>query len=105
MVTRAKWFRQPDGLSETAKIFWFRHGPALLAAGLLHGNSIETFRNLCELLAAARIASAEIERFGVTVETAAGGRKSNPAVTALVAFMRAAAPLLEQFEMTVSNAD
>lgn len=100
MTTRARWFRQPEDLNETARHYWFLHGPGLIEDGLLSPNSADQFKSLCRILAAARIASAEIERFGVTIETAAGGRKSNPAVTALISAQKAMGPLLVAFNMT-----
>ena len=99
-MTRAKWYRRPDGLSEEAQKDWRRLGPVALANETLKPETAASFAHLCMLLATARAAGDEIARHGVTVLTSAGSRKSNPAVNAMIAAQRAAAPLLREFGLS-----
>src|SRR4051794_30503589 len=99
MTSRANWFRKPNDLSPDPQKYWHLHGPGLHQAGVLTTNTAEQFKILCRLLATARIASDEIKRFGVTIETASGGRKPKRAVVALIAPQRAALPLLPRFSL------
>jgi len=92
-VTRAKWLRKPIDLSPEARRYWDLHGPALHAGEQSASENAEDFKLLCRLLATARIASDEIERFGITVGTPSGGCKANPAVAALISAQRAARPV------------
>ena len=99
MTSRANWLRKPTDLSPEAQKYWHLHAPGLHDAGILTVNTAEEFKILCRLLATARIAADEIEQHGVTIATALGGRKSNPAVAALMAAQRAALPLLTRFSL------
>src|SRR5947207_2372019 len=99
---------QPDPMKAIREIvepaiealrYWNLHGPGLIEDQKLSPNNAEEFKMLCRLLATARIASDEIERHGVTIETATGGRKSNPAVAALVSAQAAARQLLTRFDL------
>jgi P27 family predicted phage terminase small subunit len=96
-MTRAKWFHKPTDLSSHALAYWHLLGPGLLVADLLTRENAELFKILCRLLAAVRVASDEIERHGVTIETSAGTRKSNPALNALISAQRAVQPLMARF--------
>jgi phage terminase small subunit len=70
-MTKAKWIRNPDGLSELALKHWKRYAPGLHAEGHLdNSESVESFRQLCRLLAIAETAEAEIVRDGVTIAAA-----------------------------------
>jgi P27 family predicted phage terminase small subunit len=96
---RARWFRQPDGLSGEALRVWKTHAPSCCEAELLHEANAEEFKTLCRLLAAVRLAGAELERDGVTITTASGIKKSNPALNSLISAQRALEPLLSRFGM------
>jgi phage terminase small subunit len=96
-MTRARWLRKPVGLTPDALKLWFYYAPGLYQAGELTEERAECFRALCETLALGRLAASEIAQFGTTIVTPAGGKKSNPAVAALLASQREAAHLLHKF--------
>jgi phage terminase small subunit len=99
-MSRANWLTRPAGLSTQAAEIWKYYASGLSQAGLLTQESAESFRFLCEILAAARAAAGEIERFGVTIATSTGGRKPNPAVAQLFTAQKQAEPLLAAFGLS-----
>lgn len=96
-MTKPKWLTDPADLSEAALSYWHYYAPGLHRAGTLTADNAEAFKGLCRLLATARAAEAEIARRGVTIETASGSRKANPACGVLFDAQRQAAPLLRAF--------
>jgi phage terminase small subunit len=96
-MSRARWLRKPAGLSLGALKIWEHYAPGLWASGQLTAEKAEQFAMLCRLLATARAAADEIERFGVTIVTPSGSRRPNPACSVLLAVQKEAAPLLHEF--------
>jgi phage terminase small subunit len=96
-MTRARWLTKPDDLSPAAAAYWNHYARGLFQAEMLTPENAESFKLLCRVLATARAAADEIEKFGVTIETAAGGRKPNPACAVLFRAQQQARPLLVNF--------
>jgi P27 family predicted phage terminase small subunit len=97
MTTRARWLRNPEGLSEPALKLWHYYAPGLASAGLVTAENAEMLRSLVRLLAVCQQADADIARDGTTIALANGSTKQHPAVQTLLAAQKAAEPLLEHF--------
>jgi phage terminase small subunit len=96
-MTSPKWLTQPFGLSQSALTYWKRYAKDCVRAETLNKDNAAQFSLMCEILAAIRAASGEIERDGATITTAAGTKRANPAVNSLISLQKAAAPLLREF--------
>ena len=99
-MTRARWIAKPERLSSTAKTIWDYYSVGLEKEGRLTPETAESFRLLCEILAVAHAAAAEIERFGVTIEAKSGARRANPALQTLMTTQREAEKLLFEFGLS-----
>src|SRR5262249_12500208 len=96
-MTKARWLARPDGVDTAALQVWRRYASKLHAAGRLTIDNAESFAALCRLIAAARAASAEIEKYGITIGTGTGSRRANPAIAALLQVQKAMEPLQDKF--------
>jgi phage terminase small subunit len=98
-MTNPRWLIDPTGLSEKAEKYWKYYAPGLRRDGRLTPDSMERFRQLCRLMALAEAADGEIAAHGVTIKTASGTRRPNPACKVLIDAQRDAVPLLRAFEL------
>jgi hypothetical protein len=77
---------------------WKAHAPQLFADGLLGKENAEAVKHLCEALAVAQAAAGEIARDGITVLSASGTKKQNPAVAVLFQAQQRANELMRSLE-------
>jgi phage terminase small subunit len=96
-MTSPKWLAQPFGLSQSALTYWKRYAKDCVHAETLTNENAMQFALLCELLAAIRAASVEIQREGATITAASGAKRANPAINSLISLQKTAAPLLREF--------
>lgn len=73
--------------------------PIAESRGTLTPASAALFEVLCGLMATLRDAEASVARDGLTLATAAGGRKANPALAVAQAARRDLAKLLREFDL------
>jgi P27 family predicted phage terminase small subunit len=85
-------------LSASAREVWESVVPQLFAEGLLGREHVELARQYCEAIAMARAASGEIGANGVTIVTASGTRKANPACSILLQAQRRANDIMHKLE-------
>lgn len=99
-MTRAKWARCPEGLTEREMKHWHRLAPKAIAAEDLHSGNVDRFKCLCRILALVEAASEEIQRDGVTIETGSGSRRPHPACAVLMQAQKQADDLLGRFGLS-----
>jgi P27 family predicted phage terminase small subunit len=90
----------PADLSPRAAAEWHRLAPAAVGLGTLTAADLTAFGLLCATLATERQAREVIDAEGMSVPTADGGKKPNPAVRAAETARNQAIRLLESFGLT-----
>ena len=90
----------PATLSAEARAEWQELAPAAIELGTLNSTSTRAFALLCEQLATAEMARAQIATEGTTLPTEGGGRKGNPLLRMMEAAENRAARLLASFGLT-----
>ena len=93
----------PDGMSERACTAWKVLAAETVGLGVLTSADLPMLALLAETQATAAELEATIRDEGFTVSTAAGGRKSHPALKALESTRNAAGRLLQQFGLSPSS--
>jgi P27 family predicted phage terminase small subunit len=87
----------PASLSEGAAEEWKRLAPVATKLGTLTAADLRAFELCCEMLATERRARSVVDREGLAVPTADGGRKGHPAVKVMETARAQAARLLGDF--------
>lgn len=87
----------PADLTERAAAQWRQLAPRCIAAGTLTTASLPALAVLCRALAAEALALETLEREGLTLPTAGGGRKGHPAARVLREARATAVALLADF--------
>jgi len=93
----------PEGMSERACTAWKVLAAETVALNVLTTADLPMLALLAETQATAAELEATIREEGFTVSTAAGGRKSHPALKALESTRNAAGRLLQQFGLSPSS--
>lgn len=94
---------RPDHLDEWGLEAWDRLIPQLEQLGTLAEADGDALALYCATYSRWRLARAEIEAHGITVETGQGGLKANPACTVVAQCERAMASMLAEFGLTPSS--